>query len=123
MDKERKDYYKSLLLAHKTRILNSGVLRSREDLEVSADDLADEADLATSVINQQVSFNLRSMEMAKLKAIEEALWRIDHDEFGYCEECGDEIGEKRLQNQPWVSLCITHAEEQERLISQKGRIA
>ncbi len=106
--------FKNLLLQHKVKILNSGILRSTEDLTVSSDDLPDEADLAMSVINQQVSFNMRQRELGKLKAIEEALYRIEQGSYGCCEECDEGIGEKRLENQPWTTLCITHAEEQER---------
>jgi DnaK suppressor protein len=106
--------FKSLLLQAKIKIMNGGILRSNEDLTVSTDDLSDEADLASSVINQQVTFNMRQRELGKLKAIDEALWRIEQGSYGHCEECDETIGEKRLENQPWTTLCITHAEEQER---------
>ena len=106
--------FKSLLLQAKIKIMNSGILRSIEDLTVSTDDLSDEADLASSVITQQVTFNMRQRELGKLKAIDEALWRIEQGSYGHCEECDETIGEKRLENQPWTTLCITHAEEQER---------
>jgi DnaK suppressor protein len=106
--------FKSLLLQAKIKIMNGGILRSNEDLTVSTDDLSDEADLASSVINQQVTFNMRQRELGKLKAIDEALWRIEQGAYGHCEECDETIGEKRLENQPWTTLCITHAEEQER---------
>ncbi|MBT3982103.1 MAG: TraR/DksA family transcriptional regulator [Bacteriovoracaceae bacterium] len=106
--------YKKLLLDAKNKILNHGILTSKEDLHISAEDLADETDLATSVINQQVTFNMRKREMDKLRAIEEALYRVEDGSYGSCEECGEFIGEKRLKNQPWAFLCIVHAEERER---------
>jgi DnaK suppressor protein len=114
VEKAKMEKFKNLLLQQKVKILNSGILRSTEDLTVSPDDLPDEADLAMSVINQQVSFNMRQRELGKLKAIEEALYRIEQGSYGCCEECDEHIGEKRLENQPWTTLCITHAEEQER---------
>lgn len=106
--------YKNLLLQMKTKILNGGILRSTEDLHISQEDLSDEADLAASVINQQVTFEIRAKEIAKLKAIEEALFRIEMGTYGECDECGEPIGHKRLLTQPWATLCITHAEELER---------
>lgn len=114
VEKAKMEKFKNLLLQHKVRIMNGGILRSTEDLTVSSDDLPDEADLAMSVINQQVSFNMRQRELGKLKAIDEALYRIEQGTYGCCEECEEAIGEKRLENQPWTTLCITHAEEQER---------
>jgi DnaK suppressor protein len=114
MSKKIFDEFKNDLLQIKSKLLNSGILRSRDDLHISSDDLADEADLATSVIQQQVSFNMRRRELSKLRAVEEALRRIEDGSFGQCEECSELIGKKRLKNQPWTTLCITHAEEQER---------
>ncbi|MDH3787318.1 MAG: TraR/DksA C4-type zinc finger protein, partial [Xanthomonadales bacterium] len=46
----------------------------------------------------------------KLLQIEAALRRIEHDEYGYCQECGDEIAPARLNVDPAVSLCIRCAE-------------
>ena len=114
MDKAKTEKFKNLLLLAKMKIMNGGILRSTEDLTVSSDDLSDEADLATSVINQQVTFNMRQRELVKLKAIDEALYRIEQGSYGHCEECDEAIGEKRLENQAWTTLCITHAEELER---------
>ena len=76
--------------------------------------LPDEADLANNVINQQVTFSMRQRELLKLRSIDEALHRIENGTYSECEECGDEIGFKRLKNQPFTNLCITHAEEAER---------
>lgn len=114
VEKAKMEKFKTLLLNAKVKIMNGGILRSNEDLTVSSDDLSDEADLATSVINQQVTFNMRQRELGKLKAIEDALYRIEQGTYGHCEECDEAIGEKRMENQPWTTLCITHAEEQER---------
>lgn len=114
MDKAKIEKFKMLLLHAKVKIMNGGILRSTEDLTVSSDDLSDEADLASSVINQQVTFNMRQRELLKLKSIDEALYRVEQGSYGHCDECDESIGEKRLENQPWTTLCITHAEEQER---------
>lgn len=114
MDKKTMKKFKENLLQTKTKILNGGILRSNEDLHISSDDLPDEADLANSVINQQVTFNIRQREITKLRGIEDALYRIDQGTFGCCEECDEPIGAKRLENQPWATLCIEHAEEAER---------
>ncbi|WP_164848487.1 TraR/DksA family transcriptional regulator [Halobacteriovorax sp. HLS] len=114
MGKVNLDHFKELLLEKRQQILNGGLLNSTEDLHISTDDLADEADLAQSVINQQVTFNMRNRERAKLRQIEAALERIEDKTYGLCEDCDDPIGQKRLTNQPWTTLCITHAEERER---------
>lgn len=114
MTKKELQEFKDKLLMIKNTILNSGIIQSTEDLTVSTDDLPDEADLANNVINQQVTFNMRNRELQKLKNIDMALMRIDDGIYGVCEDCDDPISKKRLQNQPWAEMCITHAEEKER---------
>ena len=114
MKSEQLDQLKAKLIKMKEEILNGSYLTSNEDLHVVSDDLPDEADLATNVINQQVSFNMRHRELNKLRQIDEAFHRMEMGTYGECEECGETIGFKRLSNQPFASLCITHAEEAER---------
>ena len=70
MDKKNLEYFKNKLLDARNQILNSGVLSNFEDLQINTDDTADEGDLATSTVNQQVSFSIREKEMAKLKRID-----------------------------------------------------
>lgn len=114
MKKTQLDELKNQLIKMKESILNGGYLTQNEDLHVQSEDLPDEADLATNVINQQITFNMRQRELLKLRSIDEALNRIENGTYSECEECGDEIGFKRLKNQPFTNLCITHAEEAER---------
>jgi DnaK suppressor protein len=66
---------------------------------------------------------MRQRELNKLKAIEAALERVEEGTYGHCEDCDDPIGSKRLENQPWTTLCITHAEEHEREQSRFSRIS
>lgn len=114
MKKAQLDELKAQLISMKEQILNGGYLTQTEDLHVTSDDLPDEADLATNVINQQITFNMRQRELVKLRSIDEALNRIENGTYSECEECGDEIGFKRLKNQPFTNLCIRDAEDAER---------
>jgi DnaK suppressor protein len=118
VDKKKLEHYKALLLKHRQQILNTGLLNHSEDLHVSEEDLADETDLATSLIQQQINCTIRDREYAKLRKIDLALDRIHEGTYGHCDECEEEIGAKRLENQPWADLCIQHAEEKEREESQ-----
>jgi DnaK suppressor protein len=118
VDKKKLDHFKELLLAHRQQIMNVGLLNKSEDLHVSEEDLSDETDLATSLIQQQLNCTIRDREYAKLRRIDMALEKIADGSFGHCEECDEEISLKRLENQPWAELCITHAEEKEREQSQ-----
>lgn len=46
----------------------------------------------------------REAEVQRLKA---ALVRIGEDEFGYCEDCGEDIDMKRLQIAPTTTRCMS----------------
>ena len=123
MKKSDLEKYKQLLLKMKAKILNGGLLKSQEDLTIATEDLADEGDVANSVINQEISFSMRQRELTKLRNIEEALHRIDNGSFGLCEECDEPIKAKRLENQPWTTLCIAHAEDREREFNKFTKVA
>jgi DnaK suppressor protein len=40
--------------------------------------------------------------------------KIEGNDFGLCEECGEEIAVKRLEARPETNLCIRCKEDQER---------
>lgn len=123
MNDERLQYFKQKLLQMKTQIMNSGIMNDFEDLKIQSDDLADEADLANSTINQQITFSIREKEMVKLRRIDAALGRFEEGVYGLCIESGEEIAERRLETQPWTEYCIEVAEEKERESSQRFRRA
>lgn len=47
----------------------------------------------------------------QIQNISAALSRIDHEDYGYCAECGNEIPFKRLLFDPATTLCITCAND------------
>lgn len=49
----------------------------------------------------------------KLLQIEAALRRIEEDDYGYCQECGEDIAPARLEVDPTVLLCISCASAKE----------
>ena len=123
MDKKNLEHFKQLLLKHRQQIMNVGLLNKSDDLHVSEEDLSDETDLATSMIQQQLNCTIRDREFLKLRRIDAAIDRVNEGTYGHCDECEEEIGMKRLENQPWADLCIQHAEEREREESQTYRQA
>ena len=51
----------------------------------------------------QATERRRNQERARIKA---ALERLDDDEWGWCLNCGEEIAEARLRNDPSIATCI-----------------
>jgi len=79
----------------------------------------DMGDQATAETDRNFMLRLRDRERMLLKKIEETIDRIDNnEEYGTCEECGNEIGTKRLEARPVTTYCIdckTRQEEEERI--------
>jgi len=78
----------------------------------------DMGDQATAETDRNFMLRLRDRERLLLKKIEETIERIEGAEYGICQECGNEIGIKRLQARPVTTLCIdckTRQEEEERI--------
>jgi DnaK suppressor protein len=46
------------------------------------------------------------MESKMLSEVRTALTRIEYGSYGFCLNCDEEIGTKRLRAVPWTSLCI-----------------
>lgn len=114
MNAKDTEYFKKKLLEAKNQILSGSAINDLDDLKIHPEDMADEADLANSAINQQISFSLRDKEMTKLRRIEAALGRIEEGTFGHCLESEEEIERKRLEVQPWAEFCLEVAEEREK---------
>jgi DnaK suppressor protein len=87
---------------------------AREQFHVSQEDLMDEADLASSDIDQSMQMRLGNREALYLKKVEQALDRIKEGTYGECLGCGEEIGAKRLEARPTAELCIICKEEEEK---------
>ncbi|MCC7441491.1 MAG: TraR/DksA C4-type zinc finger protein [Bdellovibrionales bacterium] len=85
-----------------------------ESFHIQADEMMDETDLTSAELEQSMRIRLRNREALFAKKIDEALRRIHAGEFGACDECGGEIGLKRLQARPTTTHCVQCKEEQER---------
>lgn len=114
MKKKDLERFSALLLEEKSKILNHTAQNKSEDLTLSADDLPDEVDLASSELNQSVVLRLRDRERLLLQKIEEALEKIVDGTFGTCELCEESIEIKRLEARPVANLCIRCKEAQEK---------
>mgnify|MGYP006273060843 FL=1 len=111
MKKKELARFTEKLLEEKSRLLNHS--EKKDDLQMSHDDLADEVDLASSELNQNVALKLRDRERSLLQKIELALAKIEEGTFGICEGCEEAIELKRLEARPMAELCIRCKEAQE----------
>lgn len=62
---------------------------------------------------QAMSAETQRRRQLQLRLIETALVRIEQDEYGWCQECGEAIDIKRLEFDPAAPLCIACAAKRE----------
>ncbi|MBI5547554.1 MAG: TraR/DksA family transcriptional regulator [Deltaproteobacteria bacterium] len=76
----------------------------KDDAEVGGDE--DEQPLNEML--QSIASNRNRNESAVLLKVDKALRKIAQkpDEYGLCEECGDDLAEARLSAMPFAELCL-----------------
>lgn len=69
--------------------------------------VADEDAQALSEMLQAIGSQRNKGRAEQLARIDRALRKLKEapDDFGLCDECGDEIAPKRLEVMPWATLC------------------
>ncbi len=79
------------------------------------DTALDEGDWAVVDISEDINLRRLSTHRRALHDIDETLRKIEEGTYGVCEECGEEIGEKRLHVLPTATLCVICQGNKERL--------
>lgn len=84
-----------------------------EEMTDNNENWADPADRATAESDRSFTLRIRDRERKLIKKIKSAIIRIDEGIYGVCDECGDDIGIKRLKARPVTKLCINCKSKQE----------
>jgi len=79
------------------------------------DTAIDEADWAAVEISEDINLKRLSAQRQLLNDVEECLRKINEGTYGICEDCGEEISEKRLHVIPTATLCIDCKEQREKM--------
>lgn len=104
---------KNTLLEQKQEIVNKNLIDKNKDINV-VDTHGDETDEIQGNMLIELHNKLVIRDSEKLSKIDSALDRIDSKTYGLCEDCGDNISEKRLLLNPHFVTCISCAEIRER---------
>lgn len=76
------------------------------DLSVDDSETPDPVDLAVRNYSKNVMLAVSENESKQLALIDEALVRIEDEEYGVCQNCEKEINPKRLAAIPWARYCL-----------------
>ncbi|MEC8010837.1 MAG: RNA polymerase-binding protein DksA [Pseudomonadota bacterium] len=99
------EHFKLILKDWKLELMNE-VDRTVDHMKDESANLPDPADRATQEEEFSLELRARDRERKLIKKIDKTLETIENDEYGYCEDCGIEIGLRRLEARPTATLCI-----------------
>ena len=90
--KEGEEYMNDAQREHFRKILTAWRNQLREEVGQTVDHMKNEA--------------ANFPDEVEIRKIEKTLSTIDSDDFGYCKNCGSEIGIRRLEARPTADLCV-----------------
>lgn len=116
MEAEKREYFKNILNEEMKALLGEAG-KTVTEMTSDAANFPDPTDRATQESDRNFELRIRDRERKLINKIKDALERIEADEFGICEDCGEEISEARLKVRPVTTQCINckmDAEKKER---------
>lgn|GEM_PF-372128 len=123
MNAVQREHFRNILLHWKNQLLCEAENTVHGMKSISAN-FADPVDRASQ--EEEFNLELRARDRGRrlLRKIEEALLRIQTNDYGYCVDCGADIGIRRLEARPTATQCIeckTVAEIREKQIGEVSK--
>ena len=119
MEKEKLEQFREQLQEKRSQILAEAGKTMSEMTDHTAN-VPDPNDRATIESGRSFELRIRERERKLVGKIDDALVRIDDGTYGLCDECGEEIGLKRLEARPVTTYCIDCKTMQETQEKSKG---
>jgi DnaK suppressor protein len=105
MNEAQIEHFRHILGAWKKELMEE-VDRTVHHMQDEAANFPDPNDRASQESDFTMELRTRDRERKLIKKIDESIDYLDSGEYGYCEECGIEIGIRRLEARPTANLCI-----------------
>ena len=101
---QKKQFRKALLKWRQELVKQADTTVNHMQYETA--NFPDETDRATNEEGFGLELRTRDREGRLLRKIDRSLEMLNDGQYGYCEECGEEIGVERLQARLTATLCI-----------------
>ena len=99
------DHFRAILSAWRQELMEE-VDRTVSHMKDEAANFPDPADRATQEEEFSLELRTRDRERKLIKKIDNTLENIENDDYGWCDQCGVEIGIRRLEARPTATLCV-----------------
>ncbi len=108
------EYFRQKLLLWRQSLVaeSTDTLLHLKEESLLKPDLTDRAALEAE---RSIELRTRARERKLISKIDDALGRIEHGTYGYCEETDEPIGIRRLEARPIATLSIEAQERHERM--------
>ena len=111
------EWFKQALLKRR-EVLNGSVNKMQDaalkkDRDEASGDFNHMADMGTDNFDQDFTLGLIENEEEELRAINEALRKIENNTYGLCESCEAVIPKARLKALPFTKMCVKCKEKDE----------
>jgi DnaK suppressor protein len=112
--RKERAHFRELLLKKRQDLMRAYAI-SKGDSQAELDNgTEDYVDYAVNSYAREFLLSLTELDRKHLLLVEEALNRIDRGEYGYCQQCGEDVAPKRLEVQPWARHCVRCQELEEK---------
>jgi DnaK suppressor protein len=98
------DEIRDRLIAERENLVNK---LKENDLSVDDAETPDPVDLAVRNYSKNVMLAVSENDSRQITLINEALGRLEDDEYGSCMNCAKAISPKRLDAIPWARYCLS----------------
>jgi len=123
-----RNYYKDLLLQQKSEVeqrIRNYEINNRLSLKETTGELSSydnhPADQGSNTFEREKDRGLQDGNLVLLRRINLALDLLENNQYGQCQNCGQEIDNDRLQLIPYILVCRHCVEEEEALIEFNDR--
>jgi DnaK suppressor protein len=119
MNKKKLEYFKTIL-TKKLEMLQDKSSQNRVTALAESEQISDFTDQATLESDIDMNIHIKERASKLIIKIKGALERIEDGTYGICDQCEEEISEKRLEARPVTTVCIDCKREQENLERLRG---
>ena len=105
MNEAHREHFKAILRAWRLELMEE-VDRTVNHMQDEAANFPDPADRATQEEEFSLELRTRDRERKLIKKIDKTLIRVEENDYGFCDQCGVDIGVRRLEARPTADLCV-----------------
>ena len=105
MNEKQQEHFKLILKAWRLELMEE-VDRTVSHMKDEAANFPDPSDRATQEEEFSLELRTRDRERKLIKKIDKTLVRIEEEDYGFCDQCGIDIGVRRLEARPTAELCV-----------------